>query len=41
LPCTREGDTPEAPGAQIQCAERLDYMRDLAALPEFQRFPGM
>jgi hypothetical protein len=34
-------DEPEAPGAQIQCAERLDYMRDLAALPEFQRFPGM
>lgn len=34
-------DTPEAPGAQIQCAERQDYMADLAALPEFQRYPGM
>lgn len=34
-------DRPEAPGAQIQCAERLDYMADLGALPEFLRFPGM
>ena len=29
-----------APGAQIQCAERLPWMKDLAGLPEFERFPG-
>lgn len=34
-------DRPEAPGAQIQCAERLDYMADLGALPEFLRFPDV
>lgn len=28
------------PGAQIQCAERLPWMEDLAALPEFERYPG-
>jgi hypothetical protein len=28
------------PGAQIQCAERLDYMAELAAFPEFERYPG-
>jgi hypothetical protein len=29
-----------APTVQIQCAERLGYMADLNALPEFERFPG-
>lgn len=29
-----------APAVQIQCAERLGYMANLAALPEFERFPG-
>lgn len=28
------------PGAQIQCAERLEWMTKLSALPEFERFPG-
>lgn len=28
------------PGAQIQCAERLEWMTKLADLPEFERFPG-
>lgn len=29
-----------SPGAQIQTAERLDYMADLGNLPEFERYPG-
>jgi len=29
-----------APAAQIQVAERLDWVKDMGALPEFQRFPG-
>ena len=29
------------PSAQIQCAERLPWMAELAALPEFDRYPGM
>lgn len=28
------------PQAQIQCAERLPWMENLAALPVFERFPG-
>ncbi|MBL4895854.1 MAG: GFA family protein [Erythrobacter sp.] len=28
------------PAAQIQTAERLDYMSDLAAMPQFERYPG-
>lgn len=28
------------PGAQIQTAERLGYMADLANLAEFERYPG-
>jgi hypothetical protein len=28
------------PGAQIQCAERLEYMAKLSDLPEFERYPG-
>ena len=28
------------PAAQIQTAERLDYMADLAAMPQFERYPG-
>lgn len=35
-------DAPEhPPAAQIQTAERLPYMADLGALPEFERYPGM
>ena len=30
-----------APGAQIQAAERLPWMADLASMPEFARYPGM
>lgn len=30
----------EAPGAQIQVAERLPWMESLAATPEFERYPG-
>ena len=30
----------EAPGAQIQVAERLPWMESLAATPEFARYPG-
>lgn len=30
----------EVPGAQIQCAERLAWIDDLAALHRFDRYPG-
>ncbi|WP_159983675.1 MULTISPECIES: GFA family protein [unclassified Novosphingobium] len=35
-------DDPDAlpPQAQIQVAERIGWMKDLAALPEFERYPG-
>ncbi len=35
-------DDPQAlpPRAQIQTAERLDWMRQLHTLPEFERFPA-
>lgn len=35
-------DDPSAvtPGAHIQTAERIDWMRKLADLPEFERYPG-
>ncbi|MBB5693210.1 GFA family protein [Muricoccus pecuniae] len=35
-------DDPDAlpPGAQIQVAERLRWMRRLDELPEFERYPG-
>lgn len=29
-----------APGAQIQCAERLPWTEGLGALPAFERYPG-
>lgn len=29
------------PGAQIQCAERLEWMTGLDELPAFARYPGM
>ncbi|MGC1269282.1 MAG: GFA family protein [Croceibacterium sp.] len=29
------------PGAQIQCAERLDWMPGVDGLPAFARYPGM
>ena len=28
------------PGAQIQCAERLEWMTQLDQMPQFERFPG-
>ena len=28
------------PAAQIQTTERFDYMADLAAMPQFERYPG-
>ncbi len=36
-------DDPEnhPPGAQIQVAERLPWMADLASIHEFPRYPGM
>ena len=36
-------DAPEAlpPTAQIQVAERIDWMKDLDSLPAFARYPGM
>jgi hypothetical protein len=35
-------DDPEAlpPAIHIQTADRLSYMADLTALPEFERYPG-
>lgn len=30
----------EVPGAQIQCAERLPWIDDLAGLHRFERYPG-
>ncbi len=35
-------DEPDAhaPQAHIQVAERRSWMKDLASLPEFERFPG-
>lgn len=35
-------DTPDVltPQAHIQVAERVDWMKDIAALPEFARYPG-
>jgi len=33
-------DDPPAPTAQIQVAERLEYMAHLSDLPEFDRYPG-
>ena len=36
-------DNPDAivPEAQIQVAERIDWMQRLAAIPEFERYPGV
>lgn len=35
-------DNPEEapPQIHIQCAERISWVRDLASLPEFERFPS-
>ncbi|MFC3123943.1 GFA family protein [Pseudoroseomonas globiformis] len=35
-------DNPDAlpPGAEIQVAERLHWMRPLSDLPQFERYPG-
>jgi hypothetical protein len=38
---TLDDANDHAPSAQIQTAERLDYMAKLSELPEFERFPGM
>lgn len=37
---TLDGAAELAPGAQIQCAERLPWTGNLGALPEFERYPG-
>jgi hypothetical protein len=39
--CTLDDPESVTPGAQIQVAERLAWMADLASLPEFARYPGM
>lgn len=35
-------DDPDSlpPHAHIQTAERVEWMKDIASLPEFERFPG-
>ena len=35
-------DEPEklAPGAEIQTAERIDWMSPIGGLPQFERYPG-
>lgn len=37
---TLDDPAADAPGAHIQVAERLPYMADLGALPEFERYPS-
>jgi hypothetical protein len=37
---TLDDSAEVAPGAQIQCAERLPWMTRLGEMPEFERFPG-
>lgn len=37
---TLDDPTADAPAVQIQCAERLEWMTRLAAMPEFARYPG-
>jgi hypothetical protein len=39
--CTLDDPESVAPSAQIQVAERLAWMADLASLPEFARYPGL
>ena len=38
---TLDSAAEELPQAQIQCAERLPWMAQLADFPEFERYPGM
>jgi hypothetical protein len=38
---TLDSAAEELPQAQIQCADRLPWMEQLADLPEFARYPGM
>ncbi|MDD1452871.1 GFA family protein [Sphingomonas sp. H160509] len=39
--CTLDDPEAVAPGAHIQVADRLAWMADVAALPAFERYPGM
>ena len=39
--CTLDEPEAVAPGAHIQVADRLSWMTDVAALPTFERYPGM
>jgi hypothetical protein len=38
---TLDNAADEPPQVQIQCAERLPWMKQLADFPEFERYPGM
>jgi len=38
---TLDSAADEAPGAQIQCADRLPWMAQLGDMVEFERYPGM
>lgn len=38
---TLDSAADEAPGAQIQCADRLAWMKQLDDIVEFERYPGM
>lgn len=37
---TLDSAADEMPQAHVQCADRLPWMEDLSALPEFARYPG-
>ncbi|QCB42412.1 GFA family protein [Sphingomonas sp. PAMC26645] len=39
--CTLDDPEAVAPGAHIQVADRLAWMANVAALPAFERYPGM
>ena len=38
---TFDDPAASAPDAQIQCAERLPWVADMAEMPQFARYPGM
>ena len=38
---TFDDPAASAPDAQIQCAERLPWVADMAEIPQFARYPGM
>ena len=37
---TLDDSAQVAPGAQVQCAERLPWVTRLTEMPEFERYPG-